>query len=104
MTVKVETRNGSDCYTGWGQSYTLEAEEIPVPFPNNALAVLQLFGDVDDSRNVGYVNRRVLTFTKKEASTVMRFLYSDNLRVGGNGKWCKWEIRIDDKACPSRTS
>lgn len=50
------------------------------------------------------MNWRILKFKKAEDNTVIRVTYSDNLRVHGNGKWCKWEIRMDTKPCKKNLS
>ena len=39
------------------------------------------------------------SFTKKSASSSVRILYYDNLRVIGSGKWCRWEVKVDGKSC-----
>jgi len=92
--------NGSnDCYTGWEGNFHLEAEEVPVPSDDNRRFLFQRHGNNSDGRDNGYVNWRILQFKKAEDETIMRITYADNFRVHGHGKWCKWEIKINDKAC-----
>jgi len=92
--------NGSnDCYTGWEGSFHLEAEEVPVPSDDNRRYIFQRHGNNSDGKDNGYINWRILNFKKAEDATIMRMTYADNLRVHGHGKWCKWEIRVNDKAC-----
>merc|ERR1712210_444813 len=40
-----------------------------------------------------------MSFTKKSATSNLRILYYDNLRVIGHGKWCRWEVKVDGKSC-----
>jgi hypothetical protein len=40
-----------------------------------------------------------LKFTKKSSSSLLKVTYADNLRVYGNGKWCRWTIKIDGRDC-----
>ena len=57
-------------------------------------------------KSVGYggdqtsaIPNRILQFTKKIAASLVKVTYADNLRVYGNGKWCRWTIKIDGKDC-----
>lgn len=100
---------GNDCYTGWEGSYHLETEEVYVSelgkdSEDYGRYVYQRFGNNIDGRDNGYVNWRILNFKKKSDDTIMRFTYTDNLRVHGNGKWCKWEIRVDNQPCKENLS
>ena len=54
-----------------------------------------------DQRDVGYVNGRTLNFTKLKGSeeSLIRFGYTDILRVRGADSGCRWEIHIDDQPC-----
>lgn len=54
-----------------------------------------------DGRDSGYITARSFEFTKKEPSSRMLLTYNDNLRALGANKACRWEIRVDDKSCPS---
>lgn len=94
MTIGVD--GSGDCYTGWESSHHLEAEEIP----DKQFAYIQGMGNVNQDTNGGFINTRLLQFTKKTQDSTMRFLYSDNLRIHGHGVYCKWELRVDDQACP----
>jgi hypothetical protein len=98
---------GNDCYTGWETSYHLEVQEVfhdggGFANPVHKRVFYQRHGNVIDARDNGFLNMRHLDFRKGEDSTIMRFFYSDNLRVHGHGKWCKWELRVDDKACSDK--
>lgn len=42
---------------------------------------------------------RVLNFTKKSESTVLRINYTDNFRAWWTGRWCRWEVKIDGGSC-----
>jgi hypothetical protein len=97
MTIRLETINSADCYTGWESSYHMEAMEIPSDKPEHTF--LNRWGNNIDGRDNGYVNWRTLNFKKAAADSVLRLFWSDNLRVYGHGKWCKWELRIDNNAC-----
>ena len=39
------------------------------------------------------------SFTKQLSSSSVRILYYDNLRVMGDKKWCRWEVKVDGKSC-----
>jgi len=58
-------------------------------------------GPYDDT-NVGQIKSRVLSFSKAKTNTKIRISYTDNLRVLGSGKTCRWEIRVDGTSCPSQ--
>ena len=45
------------------------------------------------------IPRRTLNFVKKSSSSLLRVTYADVLRVVGNGKWCRWTIKIDGRDC-----
>lgn len=53
-------------------------------------------GPNDDTDN-GQLVSRVLTFTKKSATSKIRISYTDNFRVtgGGSGSAARWEIKVD---------
>merc|ERR1719482_1356110 len=42
---------------------------------------------------------RRLVFKKKMGNSVVKVQYAESLRVYGNGKWCRWTIKIDNKDC-----
>merc|ERR1712032_1334866 len=45
------------------------------------------------------IRYRILNFSKKLSNSVVKVTYAESLRVHGNGKWCRWTIRIDNKDC-----
>lgn len=104
--VKAGVVGGSDCYTGWEGSFHMEAQEVVVSTKdvNVGRYMFMRFGNNIDGRDNGYVNWRVLAFNKEEDSSIIRVTYSDNLRVHGHEKWCKWEIRMDTKPCKNNLS
>lgn len=101
--LKAGVNGNNDCYTGWEGSFHLEVEEVIVNEENRRFMFMR-YGNNVDGRDNGFVNWRVLSFKKAAADSIMRLAYSDNLRVHGNGKWCKWELRVDDKACTDNLS
>ncbi|KOR30476.1 hypothetical protein TI05_13920 [Achromatium sp. WMS3] len=56
----------------------------------------------NDDTDIGQIKSRVLRFTKAKAATKLRISYTDNLRVLGTDKACRWEIRVDGKSCPKQ--
>jgi len=56
----------------------------------------------NDGTDVGQIKSRVLSFNKAKTSTKIRISYTDNLRVIGTNKACRWEIRVDGTSCPSQ--
>merc|ERR1712139_151915 len=48
---------------------------------------------------VAAIPGRVLKFSKKIAASVVKVMYAESMRVYGNGKWCRWTIKIDGKNC-----
>merc|ERR1711934_234098 len=42
---------------------------------------------------------RTLNFSKKLSNSFVKVTYAESLRVYGNGKWCRWTIKIDGKDC-----
>ena len=52
------------------------------------------------STDSGQIPNRVLTFNKNQDDTAIRIGYTDNLRVGGSNKACRWEIRVNGQTCP----
>jgi len=108
-TMKVGVNSGGhDCYTGWETSYHLEVVEVYVDGDFNEPEFHRWFyqrhGNVIDARDNGFLNMRHLDFKKGSDDTILRLFYSDNLRVHGHGKWCKWELRVDDKQCHSKVN
>lgn len=49
----------------------------------------------NDGTDNGQIASRVLNITKAKADTAIRIGYTDNLRVIGNARACRWEIRAD---------
>jgi len=94
---------GNPCYTGWYSqqtSWTLEAEEVPIT--QQGRFFVTKYGP-QDGRNQGYISGRTLPFTKLKKHTPVRLVYSDNLRTHSHGGSfsCRWEIRVDNRRCPS---
>ena len=56
-----------------------------------------------DGRDSGLVNGRVLQFTKTSKSSRLMITYNDNLRVLGNGKACRWMVKLDGGDCKTGT-
>jgi len=56
-----------------------------------------------DNTDVGQIKSRVLRFTKAKTNTKIRISYTDNLRIVGTTKACRWEIRVDGRSCPNQT-
>ena len=53
----------------------------------------------NDNLDDGRIVSRELRFFKKEASSKIRILYSDNMRVYGQNKACRWHLKIDGTDC-----
>ena len=51
---------------------------------------------VDQTNSIRYC---ILNFSKKLSNSVVKVTYAESLRVYGNGKWCRWTIKIDGKDC-----
>lgn len=102
-TLAAGVNGNNDCYTGWESSFHLEAQELELG-AETGIYMFQRHGNNIDARDNGYVNWRVLNFAKAADDSVLRLFYSDNLRVHGHGKWCKWELRVDQKACTQNIS
>lgn len=118
-TLKAGVQSGGnhDCYTGWESNFYLEVREIAVEKLEgntfnkdkeigSGIYYYHRAGNNVDGRDNGYVNWRVLKFDKylDKDSSHLRLTYSDNLRVHGHGKWCKWELHIDGKPCAQNIS
>ncbi len=52
-----------------------------------------------DGTDDGPLNNRSVTFTKTQSDTGIRVLWSDNFRVLGNSKACRWEIKFNGNSC-----
>lgn len=50
---------------------------------------------VEDSRDDGFINGRVLDFNKDSANSLLKVTYSDNLRVTTQGSSTQWKIFLD---------
>ncbi|WP_133510966.1 hypothetical protein [Candidatus Thiosymbion oneisti] len=55
----------------------------------------------EDGKESGALEGRKLTFNKHKKDSVIRIGYTDNFRVIGERKACRWEIKVDGKSCPS---
>ena len=53
----------------------------------------------DTAQEHGVLPYRVVHFTKKQANSAMRFLYSDNFRNLGSNTVCSWNFKIDGQKC-----
>jgi len=53
----------------------------------------------NDGKDNGRILSRSLRFHKELDDTYIRILYSDNLRVRGAGKACRWTIKVDGADC-----
>ncbi len=57
-------------------------------------------GVIEDSKDNGYVNGRVLTFNKISSTSRLRVTYSDNFRViphvGATSSVARWAVLLDD--------
>merc|ERR1712176_1535817 len=95
MAIGVNS-GGHDCYTGWENSWLVEAEEVLLGDKPGRFMYQKSTGNAD-GRDNGYVNNRILKFKKSSDDSVIRFFYSDNLRVHGHGKWCVWNIHVGDE-------
>jgi len=109
--LKAGVNGSNDCYTGWESNFHLEVEEVSVngggADDDTGRFVLMGYGNVNgnhDGRDNGYINNRVLKFKKFQAESIIRFAYSDNLRVHGHGKWCKWELKVNGQPCKDNLS
>lgn len=98
--------SGADCYTGWNTHTLLEVREIEsdgavgaLTEPTYTAVTRKTFSGVTDGRDSGAINGRTLAFTKKDAASLMRLTYADNLRVRVHGKGCEWNLKVDGKDC-----
>jgi hypothetical protein len=98
LTVYVSRNGGnSDCYTGWANQDYMEVWE-PTPKEQSLISYQQKVGTDNGSDQKDSVLN--FNFAKTSQKSVMRILYYDNLRVIGNGRWCRWEVKVDGKSCP----
>lgn len=58
----------------------------------------------NDGLDKGKIESRTLEFKKSIESSNIRIIYSDNFRVIGSAKACRWKITIDDKECATNQS
>ena len=56
----------------------------------------------NDGTDDGRIVSRTLRFHKDRDDTDLRVLYSDNLRVRGNSKACRWSVKINGTDCGDR--
>merc|ERR1719261_2354120 len=115
VQIYVTRNGGADCYTGWTPGprvmhALIEVQEgravgggAPQGGKGNGakLTVARLTrknnGEgVDQTSSIRY---RILNFSKKLSNSVVKVTYAESLRVYGNGKWCRWTIRVDNKDC-----
>merc|ERR1719353_595346 len=113
VNIYLHRNSGADCHTGWTPGprvmhALIEVQEGravgggPSKGGNGAkLTVARLTrknnGEgVDQTSSIRY---RILNFSKKLSNSVVKVTYAESLRVHGNGKWCRWTIRIDNKDC-----
>merc|ERR1719506_2193974 len=118
ITIAVTRNSGADCHTGW----------TPGPRVMHALIEVQVGRAVGGGggappkggggngaklsvarltkKNSGYggdqtnaIPGRTLSFSKKLSNSFVKVTYAESLRVYGNGKWCRWTIKIDGKDC-----
>merc|ERR1712203_247335 len=92
LTIYVSNSgSNSDCYTGHANQDYLEVWE-----PTKDDQKMNTQSGTDQTHSY-----QDFTFTKRSDKSVMRLLFYDNLRVIGHGKWCRWEMKVDDKSCPA---
>ncbi|MEK9627565.1 MAG: hypothetical protein VW455_00940, partial [Nitrospinota bacterium] len=54
--------------------------------------------NVEDSRDNGFLNGRILSFNKNSATSLLRISYNDNLRVAGPvASACQWQIWLENQ-------
>jgi len=99
LSVYVSRNQGNaDCYTGHANNDYMEVWE-PTKDEQKMLYYSQRMNtDNGVDQTTSYLD---YTFAKKSEKSVMRFMFYDNLRVIGHGKWCRWEMKVDDKSCPA---
>ena len=97
VTVMVtDSSSNSNCETGWGASDYMEVWE-PTPKEQAMMTYVQKF---NTNSGTGASNSALSSsFTKMLSSTSVRILYYDNLRVVGDNKWCRWEVKVDGLSC-----
>jgi hypothetical protein len=100
LTVFISRNGGNaDCYTGWNNQDYMEVWE-PTKAEQKMIYYFQKTGTQSGSDGTNSVLN--FKFTKQSTKSLMRIVYYDNLRViGSNGRWCRWEVRVDGKSCPA---
>ena len=97
ITVMV-TKSSSDssCETGWGTSDYMEVWE-----PTQEEQALVMYMQKANTNSASDASSSLLTysFTKRSSYSSVRILYYDNLRVEGDHKWCRWEVKVDGMSC-----
>ncbi len=66
--------------------------------------IARIVSNGEDALDSGYIPTRVLRFNKKNAETVLRITYNDNIRVhhpANAEAACRWSIKVNDEDCPS---
>jgi hypothetical protein len=56
-------------------------------------------GPLGDDQDNGALTGRTVNIVKRESSTGLKVLWTDNWRVLGLSKACRWEVVFDDAAC-----
>ncbi|MBC8286029.1 MAG: hypothetical protein H8E42_01000 [Nitrospinae bacterium] len=59
---------------------------------------------LDENLDDGFIPSRVLSFVKESPSSILRVLYSDNLRVLGHGASGVWNIHLDGVSTNIKTA
>jgi len=100
LTINVSQGNSeADCYTGWETNEYMEVWE-PSPEERSYITYLQQgVSTIFDEDNSAAL--MTMTFEKQSVASTLRILYFDNFRVVGNGRWCRWEVKIDGASCPA---
>merc|ERR1719353_588209 len=60
---------------------------------------LTMKNDSNSADQATALPKRQLSFKKKMSGSFMKVTYADNLRTYGNGRWCRWTIKIDGRDC-----
>ena len=58
-------------------------------------------GYAGDGTDDGALSGRTVTYSKKAPGTGLRVVWSDNFRVRGNDKACRWEVLFKGASCTS---
>jgi len=79
----------------------ISGSKILPDFGNQAIIrqISRVQGYIGDGMDNGGLFGRALTFVKTQSNTGLRVSWSDNFRVFGEGKACRWEIKFNDISC-----